>query len=211
MKKIIILLFLFLLCISCYYIYKITEDKELDIVAIGDNIAANPYLDNLNHDFVDEDYHINDLLNTIIYNQEKVVSEKTISIHQLLNNTDILIISIGMNDIYYKLNDNSYEIYTHLNDIIDKYDKILKEVSKYNYKQVFILNYYNTTNKHQDLFTYINYKLHKLANNYHYTYVDIAKVLNNKEEYYQHNNQYSLNNKGYCQIFNILVEKTKKT
>ncbi len=158
MKKIILVLFLFFLCLSCYYIYKITEDKQLDIVSIGDDIASISYLDNLNHDFVNENYHINDLLSIITYNEELKINDKFESIHQLLKKADILIISIGMNDIYYKLNDDPKEIYTYLNDIINKYNLILDIISKYEYRQVYILNYYNITNKHNDLFTYINYK-----------------------------------------------------
>jgi len=211
MKKIILILFLFLLCLACYYIYKVTEDKQLDIVAIGDDIAYNPYLDNLNHDFVNKDYRINDLLSIINYNQELLVGGKTESIHKLLKNADILIISIGMNDIYYKLNDSSKEIYTYLNDIINKYNQILQKISKYDYQQVYILNYYNTSNKNNDIFTYINYKLNKITNNYNYTYIDLSKILSNRPQYHQNNHDFSLNSDGYYQIFKILVEKTKKT
>ena len=213
MKKIISILFLFLLCYACYYIYNITEDNNLYMVAIGDEIAANPFLkDNkMNTDFINKDYHINDLLNIIKYNQEITKNNKEISIHQQLKKADVLIISIGMNDIYYKLDDDPKEMYSYLNDILNNYEKILNEINKYDYKNVYILNYYNTTNKYNDLFVYTNYKLNKLANKYHYTYIDIAKILNNKQEYYQKNNDFNLNNNGYRQIFEFLVENLKKT
>ena len=214
MKKIILVLFLFLLCYACYYIYTVTEDNNLDIVAIGDSVAYNPYQinkSNYNYDFVNKDYHINDLLNIIKYNQEIEMNNKTESIHQLLKKADILIISIGMNDIYYKLNDNHKEIYTYFNNILDNYEEILKEVSRYDYKAVYIFNYYNIYNSQNDLFTYINYKLNKLANKYHYQYLDIAKILSNREEYYQKADDFTLNNAGYRQIYNILVEKIKKS
>ena len=213
MKKIILILFLFLLCYACYYIYNVTEDNNLDVVAIGDEIAANPFFkDNkFNTDFIDKNYRINDLLNIIKYNQEIIKNNKEISIHQQLKKADILIISIGMNDIYYKLDDNSKEIYSYLNDLLNNYEKILKEISKYDYKNVYILNYYNTSNKYNDLFVYTNYKLNKIVNNYHYTYLDIARILNNKQEYYQKNNDFALNDNGYRQIFEFLVENLKKT
>ena len=41
MKKIILVLFLFL---SCYLIYNLTEDKNLSYLVIGDTIADNPYI-----------------------------------------------------------------------------------------------------------------------------------------------------------------------
>ena len=43
MKKIILILFLFL---SCYLIYNLTEDKQDSYLVIGDLIADNPYLKN---------------------------------------------------------------------------------------------------------------------------------------------------------------------
>lgn len=212
MKKVILILFLFFLCYACYYIYKHTEKKEYYIVSIGDELAYNPYiLDNYNYDYTNKDYHMLDLLNIIKYNQEKEINNHLISIHQLLKKADILIISIGINDIYYKLNDNTFEVYSYLNNLIANYDELLSLVAKYDYHEVYILNYYMTNSKYNDLFTYVNYKLNKLANKYHYTYLDIAKILNNRKEFYLKNNDYSLNNKGYCQIFNLIVEKLKKS
>ena len=116
-----------------------------------------------------------------------------------------------MNDLYYKLNDNTKEIYTYLNSMINNYELIIKEISRYDYKQVYILGYYNITNNNNDIFTYINYKLSSIAKNYNYTFIDTNKILNNKQEYYKKETNFNLNNKGYYQIFNILVENLKKS
>lgn len=216
MKKIILILFLFFLLYACYIIYNLTEDKNKSITLIGDNIANNPYINNIenisvNNDFINKDYHINDLLNIIKYNQELDIDNKTESIHQILKKSDIVILSIGMNDLYYKLNDNTKEIYTYLNSMINNYELIIKEISRYDYKQVYILGYYNITNNNNDIFTYINYKLSSIAKNYNYTFIDTNKILNNKQEYYKKDTNFNLNNKGYYQIFNILVENLKKS
>ena len=216
MKKIILILFLFFLLYACYIIYTLTEDNNKYITIIGDSIANNQYLkdiDNIlvNNDFVNKDYRINDLLNIIKYNEELEINNKTESIHQLLKKSDVVIISIGMNDLYYKLNDNTKEIYTYLNNMINNYELIIKEISKYDYQRVYILGYYNITKKNNDIFIYINYKLSKIAKNYNYTYIDTNKILNNKPEYYQNETSFNLNNEGYHQIFNILVENLKKS
>lgn len=215
MKKIISILFLFLLCYACYYIYNKTEDNKISISLIGDNIANNPYLlpneqiKLINKDFINDNYHITDLLNIIKYNQEIEINNKTESIHKLLKESDIIILSIGMNDIYYKLNDNTKEIYTYLNNIINNYELILKEISKYDYKDIYILGYYDTFDKYNDIFTYINYKLNNLSKTYHYTYLDL-KILNNTPNYYQNKDSYDLNKAGYQQIYKLIVEKLKK-
>ena len=217
MKKIISILFLFLLCISCYFIFKLTEKKELNVMSIGDSIAKNNYLlelsDNivLNNEFTNKDYRVIDLLNIIKYNEEKINNNKEISIHQQLKKTDILIISIGMNDITYKLNDNTKDIYTYLNNMLNNYEEILKEINHYDYNQVFIIGYYNYQNKYNDIYTYTNYKLKQITSKYHFTFIDTNKIINNNNEYYKNNQNFNLNNKGYYEIYKLIVEKLKKT
>lgn len=217
MKKIILILFLFSLCISCYYIYKLTDDTRLTIAAIGDSIGNinkirnEKNIKNFNNQFINKQYMVKDILNVVKYNEEKIIDNKNLSIHKILKESDILIISVGMNDIYYKLNDSTKEIYTYLNEIINNYEELLKEVSKYNYRQVYILGYYNITNKNNDIFTYINYKLKKTVDKYKYTYIELSDVLYNNKNYYKTSNKYDLNNEGYAQILKIIVEKIKKT
>ncbi len=217
MKKIISLLFLFLLCIFCYYIYKLTEDKTPYILSIGDSLANNSYLKNnrkfgtYNTDFTSEDYRIVDLLNTIKYNQEISKGDSKISIHRLLKKSDVLIISIGMNDLYYKLNDNTKEIYTYLNNMLTNYESLLAKIAKYDYQKVYVLGYYNIHNKQSDIFTYINYKLSILVNSYGYTYLDLNKILHNNPKYLEKKDYFYLNSEGYRQIYNLIVENFKKT
>ena len=212
MKKIILLLFLFCLLFACYYIYKITEEHDLDITLIGDNIADNPYLidisnvGRINNDFINKDYHITDLLNIIRYNQELKIADKYESIHKLLKDSDIIIISIGMNDLYYKLGDNTKEIYTYLNDIVNNYEQILLEISKYNCRNVYVLGYYNINNNYNDVFTYINYKVKNLTNKYGFIYLDLNKILYNNDNFYLKTDNFYLNNRGYRKIYELIVE-----
>ncbi len=209
MKKIIIILFLFLLCYSCHYIYKKTEKTAINIASIGDSISIDKYLnkEKVVYDvtFTNNDYCIIDILNIIESNKE--INNK--NIHQVLAKTDILIISIGMNDIYYTLNNETKDIYIHLNSIISNYDKILNTINKYTYKQVIILGYYNITNKQNDIFTYINYKLKTLSNKYNYTYIDLNKLFHNNKQILKTEDNYYLNDIGIKQINKIILEKTK--
>lgn len=211
MKKIILILFLFL---SCYLIYNLTEDKNLSYLVIGDTIADNPNLknnlDNYNNDYINEDYRIIDLINIIKYNEELEVKNKPISIHRLLKNTDILIISIGMNDLYYKLNADTKNIYTYLNNMINNMEYLLTEIDKYSYTQVLVLGYYNITNQNNDIFTYLNYKMKKVTEKYNYEYIELNNILNNNPNLYQKSNHFNLNIEGYNKINKIIVEKLKK-
>ena len=212
MKKIILILFLFL---SCYIIYNLTEEKGLSCLVIGDTIADNEYLKNnslitnYNNTYINQEYRIIDLINIIKYNEEQEIDNKKISIHRLLKNTDVLIISIGMNDLYYKLNTNYQNIYTYLNDMLNNIEILLNEINKYNYKQVYILGYYNITNNNNDIFTYINYKLEKLSNKYHYNYIELNNILRNNPNYLKNNHNFELNSQGYSKISKIIVENLK--
>ena len=208
MKKIISILFLFFICISCYFIYNITEKKEITYLLVGDSVANNPNLiKNNNNTYVDNDYRILDIANILKYNEEI----DNVSLFRKLKENDIIILSIGMNDLYYKLNDNTKNIYTYLNEMLDNYKLILDYISKYNYKKVYVLGYYNITDKYHDLFTYTNYKLSRLAKEYNYNYLNLEKIFHNHPEYLQKYTNYYPNNAGYYQIYKLIVENFQKS
>jgi len=206
MKKIILILFLFL---SCYLIYQFTDNKELSYVAIGDTNADINYnkikYKIYNNDYINQDYRIIDLINIIKYNEQT----KNTSIHRLLKNADILIVSIGMNDIYYKLNTDNLNIYTYINNMIKDIDILLNEINKYNYKKVYFLGYYNINNKNNDLFTYLNYKTKIIVNKHNYEYIELNKILTNKPNLYKNKEYFYLNTLGYKEINKIIVENLK--
>ena len=215
MKKIILILFLFLLLYSCYFIYNITETDKIYYTSIGDSISIikdSDKLENIdeyNTIFTNKDYRIVDLLNIIKYNEEIEIEDNTVSIHQILKKSDVIILSIGMNDIYSKLNDNIKEIYTYINNMINNLEKILSEIDRYDHTQVFVLGYYNITNKHDDIYTYLNYKLKRITNKYEYQFVDLNETFNKDPIYFEKNDNYYLNNKGYDKIMQLIVAKLK--
>ena len=208
MKKIILILFLFL---SCYLIYNLTEDKSLSCLVIGDTIADNTYIKNnelineYNNNFINENYRIIDLINVIKYNEEIEINNKTLSIHRLMKNTDILIISIGMNDIYSKLNNETKDIYSYINEMVNNMEILLDEINNYKYQKVIILGYYNIYNDNNDLFTYLNYKMKIITNKYNYEYLELNNILKNNHNYLKKSNNYYLNNQGYNEISKIIV------
>ena len=211
MKKIILILFLFL---SCFIIFNLTEDKKDHYVVIGDKNADIIYSNNnnyiYNNNFINQDYRILDLLDIVKYNKELTINNKNISIHRLLKNADILIISIGMNDLYYKINTDTQNIYTYVNEMLSNMNSLLKEIHKYSYRKVFVLGYYNINSNNNDLFTYTNYKLSKIVKDYNFEYIELNNILRNNPNYYKNNNNFILNSQGYREINKIIVEKIKK-
>lgn len=230
MKKIISILILFL---SCYFIYNLTIDNELFYLSIGDGIAKGitdegnvseyNYTDSIknyltsknklkgfNNSFVDKDYRITDLLRIIKYKEEIVVNNDHISINELLKKADIVTISLGMNELYYKILVDNNNIYSYIDGMLSDMELLLKEVDRYNHKKVIVLGYYNTTNNNKDIFNYVNYKLKNIVNKRGFEFVDVDKIINNNTNYFTNNTNFYLNNGGYQKISQIIVEKINK-
>ena len=229
MKKIISILILFL---SCYFIYNLTIDNELFYLSIGDGIAKGitdegnvseyNYTDSIknyltsknklkgfNSSFVDKDYRITDLLRIIKYKEEIVVNNDHISINELLKKADIVTISLGMNELYYKILVDNNNIYSYIDGMLSDMELLLKEVDRYNHKKVIVLGYYNTTNNNNDIFNYVNYKLKNIVEKRGFEFIDIDKIINNNN-YFTNNTNFYLNNEGYQKISQIIVEKINK-
>ena len=230
MKKIISILILFL---SCYFIYNLTIDNELFYLSIGDGIAKGitdegnvseyNYTDSIkkyltsknklkgfNSSFVDKDYRITDLLRIIKYKEEIVVNNDHISINELLKKADIVTISLGMNELYYKILVDNNNIYSYIDGMLSDMELLLKEVDRYNHKKVIVLGYYNTTDNNKDIFNYVNYKLKNIVNKRGFEFVDVDKIINNNTNYFTNNTNFYLNNEGYQKISQIIVEKINK-
>ena len=230
MKKIISILILFL---SCYFIYNLTIDNELFYLSIGDGIAKGitddgnvseyNYTDSIknyltsknklkgfNNSFVDKDYRITDLLRIIKYKEEIVVNNDHISINELLKKADIVTISLGMNELYYKILVDNNNIYSYIDGMLSDMELLLKEVDRYNHKKVIVLGYYNTTDNNKDIFNYVNYKLKNIVNKRGFEFVDVDKIVNNNTNYFTNNTNFYLNNGGYQKISQIIVEKINK-
>ena len=230
MKKIISILILFL---SCYFIYNLTIDNELYYLSIGDgiakgitnegNVSVYNYADSIkdyltsknklkgfNNSFVNKDYRITDLLRIIKYKEEIVVNNDHISINELLKKADIVTISLGMNELYYKILVDNNNIYSYIDGMLSDMELLLKEVDRYNHKKVIVLGYYNTTNNNKDIFNYINYKLKNIVNKRGFEFVDVDKIINNNTNYFTNNTNFYLNNEGHQKISQIIVEKINK-
>lgn len=228
MKKVIFILILFL---SCFFIYKFTIQEKMYYLSIGDYLALNTsnnskvskynYTDTIinylssknklksyNTNFIKEDYRISDLVRILKYKEEIITYNKHITLHELLKKADILTISVGMNELYFKLNTNSNNIYSYANNMLKEYSILLDEVNRYNYKEVYVFGFYNITSKNNDIINYLNYKLENIVKEKKYTFINLNKILNDKKYFIE--DSYYLNDIGYNKISQIIVENLKK-
>lgn len=227
MKKIIFIIILFL---SCYIIYNLTTDSKFYYLSLGDFLSSGTnvygikqysysdyvrdYLDKedklkyYNNIFTDSDCRITDLLNAMEYNGLKVINGKEVSINQLLKKADIITLSVGMNELYYKLNLNNGNIYNYMNGLLDDMKQLLKYINKFNHKKVFVSGYYNI-GVSQEYINYINAKLEYIVSEEGFEYVDLSNIFDNNPIYFDKKGSFIPNNEGYLKISKIIVEKLK--
>ena len=144
------------------------------------------------------------------YKEEIINSDKHFTLHELLKKADILTVSVGMNELTYKLNSNTDNIYAYIDNMLNDYSILLNEISRYNYKKVYILGFYNTTSKNSDIINYLNYKLENIVKEKKYEFINLNIILNNNK-YFLNNNFYSLTDIGYNKISQIIIENLEKS
>ncbi|MGM9882203.1 MAG: SGNH/GDSL hydrolase family protein [Bacilli bacterium] len=224
MKKVFLILVLFL---SCYFIYNITIDKKIFYLTIGDFLSRginefgvvsygyNDYIrDYLNSSnklkeynkvFTDNDYQVEDILRILEYNEKK----EGYSLNRLIKEADIITISLGMNEIYYKINKGNQNTYTYIDKMINNYNTILTYVNKFHHDKVYVLGYYNSLGREEDIFNYANYKLKEICTKQNVIYVDLSQILDNNPKYLPKLPNFNPNIAGYEKISQIIVENLK--
>lgn len=224
MKKVFLVLILFL---SCYFIYNKTINNKVYFVVIGDALSKgtneygavsygysdyvrdyltnNNLLEGYNKTYTDNDYRIIDIIKALEYNEKK----DNYSLNILIKKADIITISLGMNELYYKLEKNNQNIYTYIDNMISNYEKVLDYINKFHHDKVFVLGYYNVLGESDDIFNYANYKLKEICQDNDFTYVELSNIFTNNPIYFQKRDSFIPNSKGYEKISQIIVENLK--
>jgi len=203
-------------------IYITTIDKKIYYVALGDSLAIgqNPYgkvgygysdyvsnylernelLEFYTKDFAKSGYRTSDLYKDIENNKEiKSTNNKILSIKNALIKADILTLSIGANDLFYKIGmndmefnlDKKDEIYKYIDEVVKDIDKLLELVRKYCKEDIIMIGYYNPlskisshyTRELEPMFLYGNEQIRKIAYKHNAHYIDIYEIFMENPEY----------------------------
>ena len=228
MRKVLLIILIFL---SCYVVYNVTNDDDIYYLAIGDFLAKGvnnhnhvddgffihvvsyladqDKLEGSNNSFTQKDMRITDLIRKIDYSEEMMIDNKTIAINNLLHKADVITVSVGMNELYYKLFSNNDNIYYYASQMLEDMHELLDRINRYNHRKVIVLGYYNITSSNQDVFNYLNVRLEKMALEEGFVFVDLDKLLDNKTKYFDNETNFYPNNAGYDKISQIIVENIK--
>lgn len=218
MKKILFALVIFVIV---FLIYSFNINKKVYYLSLGDylsyginnnKIVNNTYSNNLREYYKDnlenyvnysvlDDYRVMDLYNDITSNKKIKFENKEYNIQNLLIKANLITISIGMNDLLYKI-EYSNNIYDYTDELLNDIEKLLVLIRKYNKDKIYVLGFYNIIDD-LELINYANLKLNKICNQNKVVYVDISNL-----DKYILKDRYPTND-GYTYISNQILNFTK--
>ncbi|HHT37970.1 MAG TPA: hypothetical protein GXZ95_00975 [Mollicutes bacterium] len=245
MKKIFILILFIGLPIM---IYLMTVDNGVYYVALGDSLAEgqNPYgkisygyadyvanylqsskkLTFYTKAFAKSGYRTTDLINDIKDNRSVNVEGKKLTIKHALTKADVITLSIGANDLFYKLGVSNIDIIfyndvdfkKYVDEVILDIEKLIILIREYCKEDIILVGYYNPLwhmkeNLAKELdyvFLYANNKLKDISKKYDLYFVDIHKQFEKKLEFLPNPLDIHPSAKGYDAISKKIIEIINK-
>lgn len=210
MKKIFII---FTVIISIFIIYFITLDRKVYYLALGDGITTSnlennssysnyveSYLSNYDkleayiNEFSKENYRITDIINDIDNNKNIKIGNSNKTLKNALIKSDLLTISVGMNDLTSKININSInsninyqQLYDNVDEITNDLESLFVLLRSYCKEKIFLIGvYYPYQNKNQELskvFSYFNTKFKEMSLVHNIEYIDIYDIFLENQTY----------------------------
>ncbi len=161
-------------------------------------------------DFSKKDLSIKLLQSNIINNQIIVVNNQKIALKEELQNSDLITLSIGLNDLIYQLslepNLNIRTIDKILESTTQDFESLIKEIRKYYKKDIYVVGYPNNITDYYlslSIRKYNNY----LSNNKELIYIT---PINNTKYYNNPKSNYPTKD-GYQAISSKIYKKYIKT
>ena len=224
-KKIIVILITFSLILLFSYSknnkklvnYTLLGDKESfsnNIMSknfsdlIYDELYDNKIIGFYNKSFIENDLRIVDLLNNIKDN----IKKEDNTIQNIIKKSDLIILSIGNNELDYKLSkideeSNNNLVYSYLDEIEKDYINLFNIIKKYNSSNIIVLGSYNKSNNTYSVkyYKYINNKVKNYCLKNNLIYIDTYKIYKNN-----YLNSSYITNKANITLFNEIYSKIDK-
>lgn len=201
-------------------IYFFTQSSEITITSLGDgfSLGMTPYgiegisfndylkedyltkheLKNYIHEFASSGKTVKELIYEIKENQTITLEDEKLEIKQAINQADILTIAIGMDELANtKITNQMKEEYLH------DMEELLSMIKMLNNKKVFIISLYTWGKNDFLTIEKLNASLRDITLTNGFFFIDVNKVLMNKE-YYLTEDSYYINYLGHKAIYNEL-------
>lgn len=236
LKKHYKFLIFILICLTIFLIFKINNHHNMNYTSLGDSFSlgedaygridygysdyVKDYLANENKlnryikSFSTKQTSINSLYQDIVTNKKIKLDNHEVNIKQTLRETNILTLSVGLNDLIYQLS-----ITQNLTEgVIDKiifeiekdFNRLITEIKKYYTQDIYVVGYYNIYPENQ-LYEKSIKKLNKIyKNNKDVIYIDTYTLFENNKEYLPNFFNYHPNREGNVAISKLIIEKITK-
>ena len=242
LKKFIFYCFVVLLV---FIIYKCFSDNKINYVALGDSLAEgrNPYGDidygytdyiadyfRLNdklkiyiNGYTNRDYKIQNIIDDINNNKKIKHNNKTINIRKTLRESDLVTISVGMNDIMEEIKYtknielNKQQLLIKMDQLSLKFEEMIKNIKKYAKNQIIVVGYYNPINNFKykkdidQIIEYLNQKNEKICSDNKIVFIKTSDMFSDNLFYYPNPNSFNPNIYGYKNIYNEIKKYIAKT
>ena len=230
------LLILILLSSSVILIYNKTNNHNINYTTIGDSLSLGidsygkqdygysdyikDYLLETNKlktyskKYTNKAMFINDIKTSLI-NDEKMSQNVTKNnLTMILRDTDILTMSIGIDDLLYKMTLLSDKTNSNLNVIIDEirnsFNELINEIKQIYRGPIYIIGYYDIQNSDE----FYKQAIKKLNNIYqennNVIYISTEEISKNKNIFLPNPRSYYPNYKGYQLISTKIIDKITK-
>ncbi len=136
-------------------------------------------------DFSDKNQSVERLYETIVTNEKITVNNIERNIKQILRESDLITMTVGLNDLVYHIaitpNMNEYELNKIVSDIEENLEKLIKEIKKYYPKKIYIIGYPEIPIQN----TYIREGIKKLNTSYQkideISYISTSEIVTSKD------------------------------
>lgn len=230
------LLTLIILSISVFFIYRYTNHHNINYTTLGDSLShgidcygrvdygysdyikdyliENNKLKLYSNEYTKEDMTIDNLYNTLLTTEKMTDNNKNSNIKMILRDTDYLTMSIGLNDLLYKLSLTSDFTEENLNIIIKEietsFNSLIEEIRKVYNRPIYVIGYYDIDNENKFFKSAIR-KLNKIyQNNEEVIYISTYELSSNRNIFLPNPSSYYPNYKGYQLISMKIIDKISK-
>lgn len=185
MKKI---LFIFLIVLLVFLIYNFNKDKKIYYFNIMDKKNSYPSLIKKEIlklekyvNYQKKDLRVTDLIRDINDNIE--INGK--NIQNILIKADIITLSIGNNEIEYKIKTSKItDLYNYVDEVISDIEELLKLIRIYSKEKIYLIGININNEYYKELIDYLNIRLADICNSYKVEFIKndvniVKKVLKN--------------------------------
>lgn len=225
-------------CLSIYFIYNYSgEQNKITYITLGDGYAEGlnsyqqtsyGYSDYLKDYYEERDelkfYYdgytnnemtLKDLKKDIKLNTRE--KDGHTSIKEALRESNLLTMSVGLNDIRHKLSEcdqiTKNDEKRIEKEITNQVEETIKELRKYYKYDIYIIEYpnlYPQNSVERRLLTKLNNKYKSLSKEKHTVFVENSEIEKNREKYVENSKTIYLNSFGYKKIFENIKANIEK-